>query len=65
MHRGGLSEVQKLNIHNSSTANVLPLLESVKFRAESFAENEWLGFAVVYDRSGLFYLSLQPLNFKV
>jgi len=30
----GFSEMLKINIHNSFTANVLPLLESGKFRDE-------------------------------
>ena len=31
----------------------------------SFAENKWLQFTVVHGKSVLFYLSLQPLNFRV
>lgn len=65
----GFSEMVKINIHNSFTANVLPLLESAKFRAEqpsvSFAENKWLQFTVVHGKPVLFYPSLLPLNFNI
>lgn len=65
----GFSEMVKINIHNSSTANVPPLLESVRFRAEqpsvSFAENMWLQFTVVHGKSvlsELVTLEFQHLN---
>lgn len=69
MHMAGFLEMPKINIHNSFTANVLPLLESVKFRAKH--NPVWVllkisDFGSLWFMGSLcFYLSLQPLNFRV